>query len=259
MLLAVDIGNTNLHLGLFEGSRLLLEARVAAASCPSGQALAHTLQGHLAPYLGTRTLCGAAISSVVRGRAETAAQACRSLCRGPVLLAQADWDLGLAIEYRPPDHVGMDRLLAAAAAHAAVPAGTAAVVVDAGTAITVDAVTASGTYRGGLIMPGLRLGLAALHSGTSLLPLVEPAGDAPLVGQSTAACLQAGALHGQAAMVDGLYERVARWLGTPVEGVLTGGDAALLRPQLTHFPRWDPVLVLRGLCLAFERLRGGPS
>lgn len=259
MLLAVDIGNTNLHLGLFDGRDLLLETRVPAAACPSAQALTQELRARLASHLGDRTLDGVAVSSVVRGRAAPVMQACEPLCAGPVLLARADWDLGLTIDYDPPDHAGMDRLLAAAAARAAVPQGTAVVVVDAGTAITVDAVTGSGTYCGGLILPGVRLGLAALHLGTSLLPRVEPAGDAPLVGRSTPACLQAGALHGQAAMIDGLFERVGRWLGPPVEGVLSGGDSVLLRPHLAHFERWDPNLVLRGLCLAFARLHAGPS
>jgi type III pantothenate kinase len=151
----------------------------------------------------------------------------------------------------------VDRIAAAAAAFASSPDGHAAVVADAGTAITVDAVDAGGTFRGGIIAPGLRLGLQALRRGTSLLPQVELNPGAPLLGTSTRACLEAGALHGGAALLDGLCERMADLLGGPVTAWLTGGDADVLRPLTRRFGRCDPALVLRGLALAWQRRAPG--
>jgi type III pantothenate kinase len=149
-------------------------------------------------------------------------------------------------------------VVAAAAAFAERPPGHGVVVADAGTAITVDAVDAEGTFLGGLILPGLRLGLTALGSDTSLLPQVTLDPEAPLLGRSTPTCLQAGALHGGAALLDGLFERIAGLLGTPTTGFLTGGDGPLLARRTSRFARHDPGLVLRGLRLAYLRRTGRP-
>ena len=126
-------------------------------------------------------------------------------------------------------------------------------VVDAGTALTVDAIDAKGTFLGGAIAPGLRLGLNALSAGTSFLPQVELAATTPLLGKNTTDGLGAGALHGSAALVEGLCARMAAALDTPVALFLTGGDSPLLQPHIAAVHICDPDLVLRGLALAYRR------
>lgn len=246
MLLAIDIGNTCIDIGLLAG-----DETVCHHKCPTAPPTDTGLQRLLAPLAAPPV--GAVIGSVVAELGAAYAEACRGLVSGPVLQARSAWDWGLRIDYHDPARIGVDRLAAAAAAHRATPAGRAAVVVDAGTALTVDAIDAEGTFRGGAIAPGLRLGLNALSAGTSFLPQVELTSTTPLLGKNTADGLRAGALYGSAALVEGLSARIATALDSPVAVFLTGGDAPLLHPHITAVHTCDPDLVLRGLALAYRR------
>jgi len=253
MFLSIDIGNTNIDLGLFQDDRLLLHCKLPAGARSAAEDFVPLLRDLLAPHLGPVRLAGAAIGSVVKDLGDALERACRDLGARLVLQVEATWDLGLEIDYHPPERVGIDRLVAAAAAFARAPAGSGAVVADAGTAITVDAVSADGTFLGGLILPGLRLSLRSLHQGTSLLPEIELRDDVPLLGRSTLECMQAGLIHGSAALVDGLCARIAARLSTPVCGFLTGGDGECLWPHLVRYAHFAPALVLEGLRLAYQR------
>ena len=253
MLLAIDIGNTNIDLGLFDDNQLLLHRKIPTAIEVGEEVYRTRLREQLFPYSHNQTLGGAVVGSVVANLGETLVAAARPLCDGIVLQAEPSWQLGLTIEYDDPARVGIDRLVAAAAAFSRVPVGHGLVIADAGTAITVDAIDADGTFLGGLILPGLRLGLKALHRRASLLPAIELAEDIPLLGKNTRACMQAGALHGGAAMLDGLFDRIASQLACPLEGFLTGGDSASLMPHLVRYPHCHPTLVLEGLRLAYTR------
>ena len=253
MFLSIDIGNTNIDLGLFQGDRLLLHDAFHTPSSGLEIDLRELLRARLAPHLGPAKLTGVVVASVVAGLGNVLIDACRDLCSGPLLQAGADWDLGLSIAYDDPTGVGIDRLLAAAAAFARTPEGSGSVVADAGTAITVDAVDPAGTFLGGLIVPGRHLMLDSLHARTSLLPDIALADDPPLLGRNTSTCLQAGTVHGTAAMLDGLFERIALQLDAPLCGFLTGGDSSLLSRHTARFTHCDPALVLYGLRLAFGR------
>ena len=245
MLLAIDIGNTCIDIGLLAG-----DAPVFHHKCPTAPPADADLQRLLAPLAAPPV--GAVIGSVVAELGAAYAEACRDFSSGPVLQARSTWDWGLHIDYDDPARIGVDRLAAAAAAHRAAP-GQAVVVVDAGTALTVDAIDAEGTFRGGAIAPGLRLGLNALSAGTSFLPQVELAATTPLLGKNTADGLRSGALHGSAALVEGLCARMAATLDSPVALFLTGGDAPLLEPHIAAVHTCAPDLVLRGLALAYWR------
>lgn len=253
MLLTLDAGNTNLDLGLFEDNRLLAHGKVPTPRLGSETDCRGVLADWLGRYAGDARPHGAAVGSVVAGLGARLVDAARGLCDGAVLEVRGSWDLGLTIRYDDPERVGVDRVAAAAAAFADRPSGQGVVVADAGTAITVDAVDAGGTFLGGLILPGLRLGLTALGGGTSLLPQVSLDPAASLLGRSTPTCLQAGALHGGAALLDGLFERIVDLLGTPMTGYLTGGDGPFLAGRTTRYAHHDPALVLRGLRLAYLR------
>ncbi len=246
MLLAIDIGNTCIDIGLLAADETVWRDKFPTVP-PAAADLQRRLAGLAAPPIG------AVIGSVVAELGSAYAAACRDVASGPVLQAHSTWDWGLHIDYDDPARIGCDRLAAAAAAHRAAPAGQAAVVVDAGTALTVDAIDAAGTFLGGVIAPGLRLGLNALSAGTSLLPQVELAATPPLLGKNTPDGLRSGALHGSAALVEGLCTRLAAALKSPVEIFLTGGDAPLLQPHIAAVHTCDLDLVLRGLTLAYQR------
>ena len=257
MLLAIDIGNTCVDLGLFSirPTAPTPSAGIAwqlkhHAKHPTNATSCDELQ-HLFASLPS-TLVGAAIGSVVAGLADTYADLCRPLCQGPViqLSGRSAWDLD--INYDDPDHVGVDRLAAAAAARRLAPEGRAAIVADAGTAVTIDAIDANGTFLGGAIAPGLRLGLKALNSGTSLLPEIEPDPSAPLIGNTTADGLRSGALYGSAALVEGLCARMTVELGVPTTVFFTGGNAPILQPLVSGIDICDTALVLRGLAQAYS-------
>ena len=246
MLLAIDIGNTCIDIGLLDGDDLVFRHKCPTAP-PADADLQRLLASLDAPPVG------AVIGSVVAELGAAYAEACRGLSSGPVLQASSAWDWGLRIDYDDPARIGIDRLAAAAAAHRATPDGRATVVVDAGTALTVDAIAAEGTFLGGAIAPGLRLGLNALSAGTSFLPQVELAATTPLLGKNTPDGLRSGSLHGSAALVEGLCTRIAATLDSPVAIFLTGGDAPLLQPHIAPIHTCDPDLVLRGLALAYRR------
>ena len=246
MLLAIDIGNTCIDIGLLAGDDPVFHHKYPAVS-PDDADLQRLLASLAAPP------AGAVIGSVVAELGAAYAETCRGLSSGPVLQAHSAWDWGLHIDYDEPARIGVDRLAAAASAHRTTPAGRAALVVDAGTALTVDAISAEGTFLGGAIAPGLRLGLNALSAGTSFLPQVELAAKTPLLGKNTADGLRSGALHGSAALVEGLCTHMAAALDSPVAIFLTGGDAPLLQPHIAAVHTCDPDLVLRGLAFAYRR------
>ena len=246
MLLAIDIGNTCIDIGLSTGDETVCHHKCPTTP-PTDAGLQRLLTALDAPPVG------AVIGSVVAELGAAYAEVCRDFSSGPVLQASSAWDWGLHIDYDDPARIGVDRLAAAAAAYRAAPAGQAVVVVDAGTALTVDAIDAEGTFRGGVIVPGLRLGLNALSANTSFLPQVELAATTPLLGKNTTDGLRSGALHGSAALVEGLCTRMAAALDSPVAIFLTGGDSPLLQPHIAAVHACTPDLVLRGLALAYGR------
>ena len=165
----------------------------------------------------------------------------------------ASWVWGLHFDYDDPGRAGVDRPAAAAAAYHNPAKRQAAIIADAGTALTIDAVDAKGTFLGGAIAPGLKLGLQALSTGTSLLPQIEIDAAAPLLGKTTAAGLRSGALYGSAALIEGLCARIAAELGGPTTVFLTGGDCPILQPLIAGVDICDTALVLCGLALAYNR------
>lgn len=151
---------------------------------------------------------------------------------------------GMETAYPEPRKLGIDRWAASVGAYLA--RRRAVCVVDCGSAITFDAVTAAGRHLGGLIVPGLRLMRLALHQGTAELPFVEMAAVQP-IASDTATAINSGILLGAAAMVEGLAQRVVAGMDTEVELWLTGGDAVFLQPHLSAAFNYAPDLVLQGL------------
>ena len=162
-------------------------------------------------------------------------------------------DLPLEIDVDFPDRVGLDRLVAAVAAKALRQSTSPAIVIDAGTAITVDLVTAAGAFAGGVILPGFRLSAQALAGGTNQLPLApfsahdEPP---PVIGKNTEGAIRSGLFWGTAGAVKELVERISQTLATPPQIFVTGGDLWRLAPLLGKNAQFVPNMVLAGIALA---------
>ena len=161
------------------------------------------------------------------------------------ILLGADTPLPFRLGYDSPDTLGADRMAAVAGAMALYPQQNV-LVVDAGSCVTYEFLTAEGLYMGGNIAPGLKMRLLAMHEHTALLPIIEPQGDTPLIGYTTATALRTGALRGMAYETEG-YLRAWQEQQGNVTLLLTGGDAPLIAPLLAVEARLEPALVMHGL------------
>jgi type III pantothenate kinase len=165
--------------------------------------------------------------------------------------------LALATDLAEPERIGTDRLAAAVAAHACRDRDRDAIIIDAGTAVTVDLLTADGVFRGGAILPGMRTAAAALAQATDALPHIEPPGPTgtpAAIGKSTRAAIEAGVFWGCVGGVRELVRRIGGELARRPDVFCTGGDGAHLARQLDPPVRLDPHLVLRGVALTGFRL-----
>jgi type III pantothenate kinase len=262
MLLAVDIGNTNVTLGLVRGGVLEATRRAGTPASATTDELLLLLEGLLGiDGRGMADVEAIAVASVVP-RLTSTLEAVAGRLGTPVLVASSG-TIPLAVRVDRPHEVGADRLvnaLAAARLH-----GTPAIVVDLGTATTFDCVAADGAFVGGAIAPGLALGLDALASRTAKLPRVELAVPDRAIGRDTASAIQAGGVLGYQALVGGLLDRSRRELvegtGTPpadVRVILTGGlSAAPWARGIGGVDAIDPDLTLRGLAILHAEVAGG--
>jgi type III pantothenate kinase len=262
MLLAIDIGNTNLTLGWFRGGSLIGTRRAATASATTSDELELLLDGLLGlDGRGFADVTGLVCASVVPAQSARL-EAVATRHEWSLLLATAG-TIPIPIRVDRPVEVGADRLinaLAAARLH-----GTPAVVADLGTATTVDAVASDGAFLGGAIAPGLGTGLEALVTGTARLPRVELRAPDRVIGRDTVAAMQAGSVLGYQALVAGLVGRmrreVADQLGIPAAGVrtiLTGGlSAGAWAAGIDGIEVVDPDLTLKGLAILHAEVAGG--
>jgi type III pantothenate kinase len=262
MLLAVDIGNTNVTLGLVEDGLMAATRRAATAHAATPDELEILLRDLLA--LDEHTfddVDGIALASVVP--ALTAAlETVATRTRTPLVVAHAG-TVPVAIRLDRPDQVGADRIVNALAAirlH-----GTPAIVVDLGTATTLDCVGGDGAFVGGAIAAGLELGMAALASHTAQLPRVELRTPDRVIGRDTVGAIQAGAIIGHQVLVAGLIARARAELADAagvapdeVATILTGGlSAAPWAADIAGVDVTDPDLTLKGLAILFSEVAGG--
>ena len=252
MLIAFDIGNTHIDLALFSDGVLLARDRMRTHGQTDDSGYAKQLMRFVTMHANYQSVKRALIASVVRDKEADLISACHQ-CNIAAHVVDSSWDLGLKSRYDNPQHVGIDRLLASATAFAEAPPNTALVIADAGTAITVDLLSAEGTFLGGTIAPGLQMMLRALRADTSLLPEIALDGYASLPATSTPDGMRAGILHGAASLIDGLRDRLGETVANPVLSILTGGDAHRLHSLTRSNWKCDSSLVLRGLYLAYKR------
>ena len=262
MLLALDIGNTNITIGIFRAGALLTTRRAATIARATTDEIELLLDGLLRlDGITLADLDAIALASVVPALSG-AVEAIAERRDRPLLIAGAG-TVPLAIRVDRPSDVGADRLVNALAAgriH-----GTPAVVVDFGTATTLDCIAADGAYVGGAIAPGLELGLEALAARTAKLPRIELRAPDRAIGRDTVSAMQAGTIFGYQALATGLLERVRRELAdangvapAEVRAILTGGlSAAPWARSLEGIDVIDPNLTLKGLAILYAEVGGG--
>jgi type III pantothenate kinase len=254
LLLTLDVGNTNIVLGAFDGADLVAHWRMSTRKNMTADELALTMRGLFdlsgLGDPGARVL-GAAASSVTPPLDRAIREWGATYLDGRLLVVDRGLDLGVRIHYSPPEAVGADRLVNAVAAYHG--HGGPCVVVDFGTATTCDAVAENGDYLGGAIFPGVGISLEALVQAASKLPRVELRKPAAAIGTTTTDSLVSGLVYGYAAQVDGMVRRFQDELGGGAKVIATGGLAELICAESATVQSVEPWLTLEGLRLIWER------
>ena len=283
MLLAIDVGNTETAIGVFEDAAGLSPAPAAGAR-RSGEELSGLVQHwrvatearrtpdehflQLASMLslsaiglpsreqdqaapeGTRLIEGVALSSSVPAVTGALRDMAQRWLKAPLVIVEPGIRTGMPILYDPPKDVGADRIVNAVAAIELY--GAPAIVVDLGTATTFDAISPAGEYLGGAIVPGVEISMNALFTHAAALRRVELVQPRAAIGRSTVESMQSGAIFGYAGLVDGLCTRFLAELG-PATVIATGGLSGLIAPHASCVEHLEPWLTLHGLRLLYQR------
>ncbi len=255
MLLCIDVGNTNITLGLYEGETLGPRWRLATDHERMPDEFILQLLGLLG-YAGLdrRTVSGAAIASVVPTLTGKWVEVCRKGLALEPLVMDGTINTGVRILYEEPGTVGADRLVDAVAAYRLY--GGPACVVDFGTATTFDAISPTGDYLGGAIAPGIGIASQALFQRTAMLPRVELARPPSAIGRNTVHSMQSGLLFGYVSLVEGMVARFRAELGPDTRVIGTGGLAEIIARETEVIQILAPWLTLDGLRMVYEMNRG---
>jgi type III pantothenate kinase len=254
VLLAIDVGNTQTHIGMFRDGELLESWRFATWRESTADELA-SLCGSL---LGLRDLTladvdAAIVSSVVPQLAHEYEALSERYLNGRLLVVGPALRSGMPIRMEIPQELGADRLVNAVAAYERFRGPC--VVVDFGTAITYDAVSSDGEYLGGIIAPGIEISIEALTERAAKLPKIDLEAPHELIGRTTLAAIRSGVVYGFAGQVDGILGRLREELGVDARAVATGGLAGAIVPFCEEIDEVDELLTLTGLRLMWERAR----
>jgi len=252
MLLVIDVGNTNTVLGVFEGPQLLAQWRLATNREQTADEYGILIRNLLSLDSAQRhEITGIMIASVVPPLNPVLAEMAEKYFRLKPSFLGPGTRTGMAIHYENPQEVGADRIANSVAAFEKY--GGPCIIVDFGTAITFDAVSAKGEYLGGIIAPGIGVSAEALFEHTARLPRVEIREPQRVIGTNTVASLQSGLFYGAVALMDGILDRLSTELGNDAKVVATGGQAALVAGASKYQPPVDASLTLEGLRIIYER------
>ncbi len=252
MILAVDIGNTNIVLGCIRGEEILFEARMATDLIKTSDQYCAELKTMLSLFeVDVASIEGSIVSSVVPPVLNSFKTAIRKLTGKSCLVVGPGIKTGLNIRMDNPAEVGSDLIVAAVAAIAEY--GAPLLLVDMGTATTITAVDASGSFVGGCICPGVKISMEALTGRTAQLPGISLDEPQVAIGKNTRDCMRSGIMFGAAAQIDGLLERMQTELGVPAKIVITGGISKFVIPLCKHEMIYERNLMLKGLRLLYKR------
>ena len=258
MLLCVDIGNTNITMGLYREEELLTHWRLVTDNHKMPDEYGMLLLSLLAHHAyGPDEVGGVSLASVVPPHTDVFTEmASRYLGLEPLVVGSGV-KTGVAIRYDAPRDVGADRVVNAAAAYRLY--GGPACIVDFGTGTTFDALSAKGEYLGGAIAPGLQVAAEALFQHTAKLPRVDLRRPSGVIGRNTMDAIRSGILFGYVGLVEGLVERFRQELGPQMHVIATGGLAPLIAQETSIFEIVDLWLTLKGLRIIYDLNQGARS
>jgi len=251
MLLAIDIGNSTIPFGIFEGENLKCTFKAESRKKAAADEYSSFIRAQLSSAgLAPEQIDGAVISSVVPTLVHVFFDALKVLGQSSPPLVSARLKLPVNIKYKTPEALGADRIASASGAYNSGKGPVA--VVDFGTATTISVVDPEGNFIGGTISPGLLTAYDALINAAAGLPRIGLAYPKKPVGEDTAEGLEAGVILGHASMVDGLLSRAEGQLGLKLKTVATGGLAEMVVPHMTRKTEVHPYLTLKGLALIYK-------
>ena len=256
MLLAIDVGNTNIVLGVFDGGALVQSWRLQTLRERTSDELGLLVDGLFAHSKIERVqVRGVIIGSVVPPLTGTMRAMALRYFGVSSLIVEPGVNTIMPILYENPSEVGADRIVNAIAAYEHFGRGGAQplIVLDFGTATTFDAITAKGEYLGGAICPGVQISADALFQRAARLPRIEVRKPARIIGQTTVGAMESGLFYGYVGMVEGLVQRMGDELGGNALCVATGGLAGVIAPETPLIHHVDPDLTLHGLRIVWER------
>jgi type III pantothenate kinase len=254
MLLAFDVGNTTIAIGLFRGRKLVKSWKIRTdrdkTSDEYGALLLNLMQF---AGLAAGKVTGAIVSSVVPPLTPVIEEMCRAYFAKTASVVGPGLKTGMPILYENPLEVGADRITAAVAAFEKY--GGPVIVLDFGTATTFDAVSAKGEYLGGAIAPGIQISAEALYLKTAKLPRIEIRKPKRAIGRTTVSSMQSGLYFGYIGLVTRTIEEIRKELGPNARVVATGGFGSQVAEELAEIEAYEPDLVLEGLRIIHERNR----
>ncbi len=255
MLLAIDVGNSNIVLGVFDGTALVQSWRLQTLRERTSDELGLLVDGLFAHSRIERVqIRGVVLGSVVPPLTGTIRTMAERYFGVQTMIVEPGVNTDMPILYENPAEVGADRIVNSIAAWARFGgAGRPMIVVDFGTATTLDAITAQGEYLGGAICPGVQISADALFQRAARLPRIDVRKPPRIVGQTTVGAMESGLFYGYVGMVEGLVRRMSDELGGRAICVATGGLADVIAPETTLIEHVDIDLTLHGLRLVWER------
>lgn len=252
MILTIDIGNTSIALGGFEGDELKFVGRLSTDVTKTEDEYASKIMNILALHnVHKENVDGAIISSVVPALNSVMKSALRLVYDVEALMVSPGIKTGIGILCDSPSSVGADLICSCVAANTLY--SSPALIIDIGTATKMIATNKNGAFIGVSIIPGVMMGLKALSSGTAQLPQVGLEAPLNVIGKNTVDCMKSGIIFGHASMIDGMIDRINSEMGGELPVIVTGGYASAIIPHCNHKMTTDDYLVLKGLNIIYQK------
>lgn len=252
MILAIDIGNTNIVIGVIDSKKTYFVERLTTTIGKTNLEYAITLKSILEIFqIDPGKLEGAIVSSVVPPLNRTILAAIRKITGLTARLVGSGMKTGLNILMDNPRSVGSDMIVNSIGALAQYQPPL--IIIEMGTATTMSVIDQAGRYIGGAILPGLRVSMDSLSSSTAQLPRISLDTPKKVIGKNTTDCMRSGIIYGNAAMLDGMLNRIEQELGQPATAIATGGIAKVILPLCSHEIIYDGELLMKGLLALYEK------